>query len=165
MLVVSVISPLALGAFAAAYVASRKVHKHQVANTFYYLERKGYVQFDRKKGNITISLTRMGDLRLQRYRMNVYTVPTQKKWDGKWRMVFFDIPAEKKVKRDALRSHLKRLRFHKFQKSVWVHPYPCEREIVFIKDYLKIPDRELQIITTDNLGEQAFLKKIFKLAQ
>ena len=51
-------------------------------------------------------------------------------WDGKWRVLIFDIPEKrKKAAREALRSKLIDLNFFQLQKSVWIHPYPCENEI------------------------------------
>ncbi len=47
----------------------------------------------------------------------------QKKWDGKWRMVLFDIPEKKRRLRDGLRNILRTLDFVELQKSVWVTPH------------------------------------------
>jgi CRISPR-associated endonuclease Cas2 len=52
-----------------------------------------------------------------------------KKWDGKWRMVLFDIPEKNRAGRNALRQKIKELGFTELQKSVFVYPYPCRKEI------------------------------------
>ncbi len=44
-------------------------------------------------------------------------------WDGKWRMVFFDIPEDKRQYRDYLRNTLKLIGFKKVQGSVWIYPH------------------------------------------
>jgi|SRR3989344_2077547 len=41
-------------------------------------------------------------------------------WDGKWRIVIFDIPENKKVVRNLFRRNLKKWGFKKWQQSVWV---------------------------------------------
>jgi len=51
------------------------------------------------------------------------------KWDGKWRMVAFDIPEKHRTGRNALRSKLKSIGFRQLQQSVFITPYDCEREI------------------------------------
>jgi DNA-binding transcriptional regulator PaaX len=64
----------------------------------------------------------------------------KKKWDGRWRVVLFDVPEESKRTRDALRHTLKRLGFKEFQKSVFVFPFDCENEINFVINYFDIPE-------------------------
>ena len=61
-----------------------------------------------------------------------------KKWDGIWRIVMFDIPEEKRPARDVLRSKLKELEFAMIQKSVFVTPYPCRDEILYLKEIFGI---------------------------
>ena len=52
-----------------------------------------------------------------------YREPTPKKeWDGKWRLVSFDVPGEYNPKRDSLRYLLKEYGFLQLQKSVWICP-------------------------------------------
>ena len=45
------------------------------------------------------------------------------KWDGKWRIVIFDIPEELRKVRNILRSILKRNRYIRLQNSVFISPY------------------------------------------
>ncbi len=53
-----------------------------------------------------------------------------KRWDGKWRLVLFDIPEKDRLFRDILREHLKALKFYKLQHSVFVSPYPFEKQML-----------------------------------
>lgn len=54
----------------------------------------------------------------------------QRKWDGKWRIIMFDIPEENRSFRDILREHLRDLKFYKLQHSVFLSPYPYEKSLV-----------------------------------
>ena len=45
-------------------------------------------------------------------------------WDGKWRMIFFDLPEEKCMVRNELRKQLKAAHFGGLQRSVWITPDP-----------------------------------------
>ena len=65
-------------------------------------------------------------------------ISNQAKWDGKWRILMFDIPEKEKGAREALRNKIKELGLIQFQKSVWLYPYPCENEIDFIAEYYQI---------------------------
>lgn len=49
-------------------------------------------------------------------------------WDGKWRMVLFDVPTRKNSQRDRLRRYLRNKRFGYLQNSVWITPDPLEGE-------------------------------------
>lgn len=65
-------------------------------------------------------------------------------WDGKCRIILFDIPENHMHGRNALRYVMQSLGFYQFQKSAWVHPFPCKREIMDIasrfeiKPYVKV---------------------------
>jgi len=60
------------------------------------------------------------------------------RWDGLWRVVIFDIPVHYNKARTAFRAKLKELGFVQIQKSVWVCPYPCETEILFVADFFSV---------------------------
>lgn len=84
------------------------------------------------------------------------------KWDGKWRILFFDIPEKKRRYRDELRLMLKAVGFREFQKSVWVYPHKVPdflKEILFeegMKQYTRL-------ITAIDIEYDKDLKRLFKL--
>ncbi len=45
------------------------------------------------------------------------------KWDGKWRLISFDVPVREEAKRQQLRNFLKEFDFYQLHKSVWVSPH------------------------------------------
>src|SRR3989344_5298439 len=50
-----------------------------------------------------------GKMRLRAFAIDLMEIKKQKKWDGKWRLVIFDIPMRFTKGREALRYHLKEL--------------------------------------------------------
>lgn len=50
-------------------------------------------------------------------------------WDGKWRLVIFDVPEKKRWIRNFLRRELLYNGFYQLQKSVWITPYNIVPEI------------------------------------
>ena len=73
-----------------------------------------------------------------------------KKWDGKWRVVIFDIPEKRRVIRDLLRMRLKGWGFVPWQQSVWVTKKNCTKQL---RDYIKsigIKDWVI-VLETDNI--------------
>ena len=95
-------------------------------------------------------------------------IPRPQRWDGKYRIVFFDIPNEKREARDELRQELRAMGFYQFQKSVLAHPFPCEKEVAALITQLGVYDY-VEICTIENLRNihvlaffQSLLKNIKK---
>lgn len=73
------------------------------------------------------------------------------KWDGKWRLVIWDIPEKRRVVRDILRFKLKQLGFTRWQKSVWASKVNCTDLLrKFIKQ-IGIEDW-VMVIESDNVN-------------
>jgi DNA-binding transcriptional regulator PaaX len=83
-------------------------------------------------GKLEITLTKAGRKKILTYNLDDIKLDTKKKWDGKWRLIIFDIPHYYKKARDAFRQKLNQLGFYPIQKSVFIIPYECENEIDFI---------------------------------
>ncbi len=81
-----------------------------------------------------------------KYALEDLSVPTPKKWDGRWRMVIYDVARHKASLRNLFRNTLKRLGFYNLQESTWIYPYPCEKEIHFIRDYCGMGSDVIYII-------------------
>ncbi len=57
-----------------------------------------------------------------------------RKWDGYWRVVIYDIPEKDFPLRNRLRRELKHLGFKFVQRSVWLTPLPVEEDLnTFLK--------------------------------
>ncbi len=84
------------------------------------------------------------------------------KWDGKWRIVFFDVPEKKRRYRDELRSMLKIAGFKEFQKSIWIYPYSVPK---FLKDILfeEGIKQYARFITTHDIEYDKDLRKKFNI--
>jgi phenylacetic acid degradation operon negative regulatory protein len=91
-------------------------------------------------------------------------LPVKQPWDGKWRMVMFDILEESKKQRHKLRVLLKAGNFKKLQGSVYINPYPLNREAV---DYLKMSGliKYVRIIKVEEMDDDKDLCKMFNLKQ
>lgn len=90
------------------------------------------------EGNYNIELTEKGKMRAMEYCLLRKLEIKDKKWDGKWRMLIFDIPEKLKKGRNALRWKIKKLGFCELQKSVFVIPYECKKEIDFVVGYFDL---------------------------
>lgn len=105
---------------------ARERTKKQFSRLVYYLKRKGYIKIknlEQKKG---IMLTRKGAEKVLKIRLKSTERKLRK--DGKWQMIIFDIPEEKRHLRDLLRENLYILEYKMLQQSVWVCPYDVLKE-------------------------------------
>ena len=131
-------------------------------NSFYYLKRKGYLNIEKKNKQIYISLTKKGEETAGKYLIDDLEIKKPKKWDGKWRIVIFDIPNLTNIKRASLRGKLKQLGFYKLQHSVWTQPYYCQREMKTLKEFFGLNEKEFKLITGEIENDKS-LRKIFNL--
>lgn len=94
----------------------------------------------KKRGRETFyHLTPFGCRQINRYRFKTLEI-SDKKWDGWWRVVIFDIPESKRLARDALRRKLIFFGFYSLQKSVFICPFECRREIEILGDYFNVSE-------------------------
>lgn len=73
------------------------------------------------------------------------------KWDGKWRLVIWDIPEKRRTARDLLRFKLKQLGFVQWQKSVWATKVNCTKPL---RDFIRKVGVEdwVMVMESDNIG-------------
>jgi DNA-binding transcriptional regulator PaaX len=104
---------------------------YYIKRTIKRLKRQELVE---QQGSIYL-LTRRGKRWVLKYTLEDLSIPKPKNWDGKWRMVIYDVARHKAALRNIFRTTLRRLGFYNVQESVWIFPYPCEKEISFLRDY------------------------------
>src|SRR3989344_6409966 len=100
-------------------------------------------------GTVKIKLLKSGKQRTLEYKIEEMSLKKPKLWDGKWRGVTFDIPVGERRARDVIRDNLKRLGFFQYQKSVFIHPYPCADEINFLIEIYGVRRYVRQLIVED----------------
>lgn len=79
------------------------------------MRKNGYIETPRDGRKILLKLTDKG-----RQALILRKLLENKSWDGKWRIVIFDIPEKHRKVRNALRTQLRLWEFQPWQKSVWV---------------------------------------------
>jgi DNA-binding transcriptional regulator PaaX len=145
------------------FKGSRKYSNKQISSVIHSTKRQKLIEYvSDKDGKTIVKITKKGKTRLRAFDIELIKIKKPNKWDGKWRLVMFDIPMRFTKGREALRLHLKQLNFFQFQKSAWVYPYPCEDEIIFIADYFKL-GKYVEILTVENVLREDKLKKHFNL--
>lgn len=85
-----------------------------------------------------------------------------RKWDHKWRVVIFDIPINKNKVRSNFRKKLIELGFMMVQKSIWLTPYECKKEINLMVSIYKI-SQHVKILTVEEPEIDKKFKKFYNL--
>jgi DNA-binding transcriptional regulator PaaX len=135
--------------------------RRKIKRSVYGLEKSGFIQRKNKEDDIFI-LTEKGRERAMRYALAKMKIASQKKWDKKWRLVMFDVPEKKMQARRAINFALKRLGFVQYQKSIFVTPFPCEKEIDFVGGCFRIRENIRIVVASEIEGEDT-LRKAFNV--
>ncbi len=112
-------------------------------------------------GSFTIFLTDKGKAKALTYHFQEMVIKKDN-WDGKWRIVVFDIPERLRKGRDALRLKIKELGFYELQKSVFVFPYECKDEIDFVVEFFNLR-KYVRFGILEKIDNDIHLRKIFNL--
>ncbi|MFZ5366216.1 MAG: hypothetical protein ACOZBZ_02885 [Patescibacteria group bacterium] len=113
-------------------------------------------------GEVVIKLAEKGKTYLLKYDLERMKIKKPGKWDGKWRVVVFDIPNSQKGEREVFREKLKQLEFYPLQKSVFLTPYPCFSEIEFLRQVLGVGEY-VRILMVEKLEGENLFKRHFGL--
>lgn len=140
-----------------------KLARSQFSKYLWYLRKKKYVDIVKEDDSgITIKIMGRGIERIKKFDLESLKIEPMKKWDQKWRVVIFDIPTSKKSARDALRRKLESLGFYRLQKSIFVIPWDCLDEIVFLRKVFKI-EPHVSILVADAIDEEMRLRRLFNI--
>lgn len=110
------------------------------------LRKQKLVKIEEKDGYQVVTITQAGQQRILRYTLENLQIPKPKHWDGRWRVVIYDVPDAKKALRNVFRDTLRSLGFYRLQESVWLYPYPCEREVTFLREYYGVGANVLYLV-------------------
>ena len=131
--------------------------------SFYYLLRRQYINVEYQGKQMHITLTKEGKKLAGKYQIDDLKIKKPKKWDGRWRILIFDIPSIHKVKREALRGKLKELGLFQLQKSVWICPYNFQNEVGILRNFFALSRDEMQIIIADAIESDREARQFFRL--
>lgn len=138
--------------------------EQQIRESLYNAEKKKYIKkiirsLDKKKV-VSVQLTRKGKKLFQECRIEDIKLARSGKWDGRWRIIIFDVPKKSNYVREFLRNKLKTLGFFRIQHSAWIYPYDCMDEIELIIEYYKLSKYILKF--TVQIQKDGELIKYFK---
>ena len=157
---IATVAPNTLQAMAKLGIIASPRQKDVVVRTRDRLVRSGHLRRDGAR----LKLTAKGERALHLMTLKYQHHGQSRKWDGKWRVVVFDIPEKRKGLRPKLRSALVSLGFYRLQNSVWVYPHECEDLLTLIKVDVEL-GREALYMIVDSIENDAPLRDHFQLSK
>ena len=163
---VAIIAFPGLAVVAKEFLQYRKQNPYRVAAmkaTLRRLKARGFVCVVEKGDELFLQLTPKGKAVLKELKFDALSISKPKQWDGVWHLVAFDIPEKKCSTRVIFRTKLKKLGFSKLEKSIFIHPYPCQTEIAFLVNFLRIGSFVHYISATTFNGDRRW-RSYYKLS-
>lgn len=139
-----------------------KFRNHSFNRSLDRLRRNGFIFWEKVDNRNFAHLTPKGEAKLRQLEIKDYKIKKPRKWDGKWRLLAFDIKEERRSLRNKVRYTLRQIGFVHLQDSVWVYPYDCEDLIMLLKVDFKI-GKDLIYIIADSIENDKNLRKEFNL--
>lgn len=141
-------------------------NRRKLSYSFWYAKKRRYISVVARSGKMHIELTEEGKriAGLHLLKINAQTKGRRKTWDKKWRLVLFDVSMEDHQKRNAFRHLIKRLGAVKLQQSVWVYPYDCAEEVMFLDKIFGFDERQVRVVVAEDIGDDRLIRKHFNLS-
>ena len=133
-----------------------------IASYFLRLRKQKLVEIKKDRNCYKIFLTENGKEIFLRFNYEELKIKNPKIWDRNFRVIAFDVPETKRTARNSLREKMKELGFVKFNDSVWVYPFPCQKEIDFIANYWGI-GKYVHFILARDITNRYSLERAFNL--
>lgn len=161
--VLSLVNPLLPYALLKRYLRKKRFQRHKFLQDIRRLQHRQLIDMDVAiDGMVHMRLRAKGKEVVLKYNIEHLSIEMPKRWDGVWRLVMFDIPSSKNKARDALRMKLKELGFYQLQKSVFLFPFACEKEIDALGVFWNVRDHIVLMRVSGFEGEEK-LKHHFKI--
>lgn len=164
MLGVALIAPNVLSAIKKLEGSSqrKKNLKYSINASFTRLREKGLIEIVEINKKKVARITKRGESKLDFLEKHNFKLKIPPKWDGRWRVVIFDIKESRKYIRVRLRQTLAQIGFVRLQNSVWIYPYDCEDLVSLIKADFKT-SKDILYMIVEKLENDWHLRKFFNL--
>ncbi len=125
------------------------------------LHEQKIVEFINEDEQEVIKLTKKGKTKYLRFKLEELSFKG-KSWDGKWRLVIYDISKLKRPAQESFRRVLKQINFFPLQKSVYLTPFQCNTEIEYLREYFGL-SKEVLLLEISKLENEKYYKEYFGL--
>lgn len=139
------------------YLETRdRIGRQSFYNAIRRMKKDDLIKVQKYKKEKRFIITEKGRLKILGLNQKV------KEWDGKWRIVIFDIPERKRDLRDFFRAKLRDLGFQFLQESVWICPYNIADKVEDLIELCSV-GRYIHYLVVEELDNNNVLMKLFNL--
>ena len=156
---VALLAPNVILAMNKAGLLPGRRQKESINTSRNRLIKKGFVEFHEGR----LRITQKGKDFLAKEDMYMKFQNEHKKWDGKWRILVFDIPEKRRLVRNRIRRALVSIGFMRLQDSVWIYPYNCEDLVTLLKADFKI-GKDVLYMVVEELEYDGSVRSYFGLS-
>ncbi len=143
----------------------RSLSGRDVSYALTLLDRSKYLSIKRyPNATAEVCITKKGMKHARRLSLETIKLPLMPVWDKKWRLLFYDMPVKFNAARMAFRNTADELGMYPLQKSLWVYPYRCEAEILFVADFFGVA-KFVNFAVAESLFDEDMLLKFFRLSK
>jgi DNA-binding PadR family transcriptional regulator len=140
----------------------KRFNKTYLRRSLKRLEKQGLVAFREDEDKAIIRITKFGEQYVLKYALDNLQIKKPKIWDGKWRLIIYDVSIKKEYFQRLFRETIKKLGLYQLQKSVYLTPFDCKKEIDFLREYFGVKI-EVLYFTTDRFEKDEKYRKYFKI--
>lgn len=134
------------------YEAWKRFNIPYLKRTLERLEKQKLVELEEESGIEVVKITKSGQRKILKFAIDEFSIDKPRFWDGRWRLISYDVPGKLTMARNIFRSYLRIWGFYPMHESVFLHAYPCEKQIEFLREYLGIGEfvRIFQVSRIEN---------------
>lgn len=137
----------------------RKFNTWRLKQVLNRLHQQKLVEVVEREDMQIVKISDKGKKKLLKFNLEEIQL-NHKKWDGKWRIIIYDIFTTKRQEAELFRKTLKRLKFLKLQRSVYLTPFRCYDEIEYLRQVCNI-GKEVLILTVSGLENESAYREYF----
>lgn len=155
--------PLALKPFVRNnkdYEVWKRFNIPYLKRTLSRLEKQKLVEITEEDNLQIVKITEAGKRRILKFAIDELAVEKPKIWDGRWTLVSYDLPSKLKNERKKFLEYLKAWGFYPLQESVFLHAYPCQKQIDFLRAYLGI-GKFVRLFTVAKIEDDKLFREFF----
>lgn len=141
----------------------RQYNVSYLKRTLKRLEQQKQIEIVVQNGKQYIQLSKNGKRKILRYSLELLTIEKPKRWDGKWRLILYDIPSTDRRLSEFIRETLKNLGCYQIQKSIYLFPYPCFDQIEFLREFHCLGNK-IQYMIVEQIENDSAYKTYFGLS-
>ena len=123
------------------------------------MQNSKYIELIEEDNIQVVKITEKGKMKLLKYNIDKMKLD-ESSWDGKWRLVVYDVVKSKRNNSEMFRKAINNLNLLKLQKSVYLTPFKCDNEIEYLRQIYNVGN-EVLILKVGSLENEKAYKKYF----